>query len=122
MIKAGNLQMQDGSIISTATVGAGSGGNITINIDRQSERCFLFPRFHRIRSGMGTGGDITVTAKNITIRGDQASIDANCWTDIAAQTFGSGQGGSITIRADNLRCWMVVLSPLISCRRKLSQP
>jgi filamentous hemagglutinin family protein len=101
MIKAGNLQMQDGSVISTTTMGAGRGGDIHVDVAGDLN---LLP-FSEISSNTvqsGTGGDITVKAKDITVQGDQASIDANCWTNISAQTFGSGQGGSITIRAGNI--------------------
>jgi filamentous hemagglutinin family protein len=102
VIKAENLQMKEASTISTANVGAGRGGNITINLENDLT---LLPSSEISSNTVrgGTGGNIAVAAKNVTIAGDQASIDASRWTDISAQTFGAGLGGSIAIRADSLR-------------------
>ena len=100
-IKAGNLTMSEASIINTSTVGTGNSGNITVNVENSLT---LLP-YSEISSNTvqsGRGGDIAVTARNVTIAGDQASIDGNHWTAIAAQTFGSGHGGTIKIRADTL--------------------
>jgi filamentous hemagglutinin family protein len=102
VIKAGKLQMQEASTISAATVGAGRGGNITINVDNDLT---LLPSSEISSNTVrgGTGGDIAVTARNVIVAGDQTSIDENRWTNISAQTFGSGQGGSITIGADSIQ-------------------
>ena len=54
--------------------GAGNSGNITVNVEKSLT---LLP-YSEISSNTvqtGRGGDIAVTAKNVTIAGDQASID-----------------------------------------------
>ena len=101
-IKAANLQMQEMAMIAAASLGPGNAGNITVNVDNNLT---LLP-ITEISSNTvdtGRGGNISITAKNISISADQFSIDNDLFTGIAAQTRGAGVGGDISIRADNIQ-------------------
>ncbi|WP_035158174.1 two-partner secretion domain-containing protein [Calothrix sp. 336/3] len=94
-IKARNFSMLNGAIIQAiiGTNSQGKGGTIKINVDETFQMSNLSGIDTFINNGAkGTGGDIFITTKDLFIT-DGAQISAN--------TFGNGDAGNITIKANN---------------------
>jgi filamentous hemagglutinin family protein len=92
------LLVQDGSVVSVATVGAGKGGNLTINATD-----FVQVIGRSVDGGFGSGlsaransnatrdaGDLTINTRQLLVR-DGASV--------SAATFGAGKAGNLTVNA-----------------------
>jgi filamentous hemagglutinin family protein len=89
-IETGTLQAQDGAIITTSTLGAGKGGELTINATDRVEvigsRLFTdaFP------DTTGAAGELTINTPVLLVK-DGAIVTAS--------TFGAGQGGNLIVNA-----------------------
>lgn len=100
-IETGKLTVKDGAQISTATFGAGNGGNLTIRalesvelIGRTLNSDFASGVFSQADIGStGNAGNITINTKHLILR-DGANISTS--------TFGFGNAGNLFIIASNL--------------------
>ncbi len=93
---AGSLQVADGAEIASATLGAGNGGSVTVNVTGQvmlsgaGSNNFDSGIFAQSMS-RGTGGD----AGSVTLAA--ASLQVLDGAEIASSTFGTGRGGSVSV-------------------------
>jgi len=91
------LQLTDGTNITSVTDSSGQGGNINIsvteNVILSGEDSDLFPRILTTTEGSGNGGTLQLTTNQLSII-DGAIISADSW--------GTGQGGNIQIQANDL--------------------
>ena len=106
LINARELELVDGGLISTDTLGPGQGGDLTIHADRV------------ILDGSGSGDILTGIFLNTIDRGMHAGDSGNLTIEnaqggninelvvrmatINAATFGPGRGGDIKIKSDRL--------------------
>jgi filamentous hemagglutinin family protein len=109
MIETDTLQVLDGSAITAGAFGTGPGGNIVVEADNvlvsgvhpepyvdATGVTNLAPSAIGSQSGVngGSAGNVTITATN--------SIQLLDGGRLGADTFGDGDGGNITARADNV--------------------
>ena len=104
MIDAQNLMLMDGGLISTDTLGAGRGGDLTIMADNMildgsaSGDIFTGIFMNVLIGSTGVGGNLTIEnseggpINSLVIRSALMST----------ATFGSGRGGNINIQSDEL--------------------
>jgi len=107
-IQSNNMSVRGGSNLNASALGTGDGGSIVINTDTlevsggypdlvEDAIGFYLPSISAIVSQAGTGGgaagDITINTGTLKI------ADGGL---IAADTFGSGAGGTIHLKADNI--------------------
>lgn len=88
LIRAGDVQLRDGAIISTSTSGGGSGGNITLTVDRSLN---LIGIDSSDRSSPGEV-NLDATSRDFIARSSR----------ILALTGGRGHAGTIRIRAGQI--------------------
>lgn len=93
-VSAKQLILQDGSQINVGTFGAEQAGNLTVIADSieligtsESDSSGLFSQ---TRDGSGRAGDLTISTRQLTVKNG---------AQVAASTFGPGQGGSLTVKA-----------------------
>ncbi|MDZ7958687.1 MAG: filamentous hemagglutinin N-terminal domain-containing protein [Aulosira sp. DedQUE10] len=93
-----DLLVRDGSIVTTATFGAGKGGNLTVNangrveVNGESANGFLGRLSTSANEGLtGNAGDLTIYTQDLIVR-DGGQVDA--------ATFGQGKGGNLTVNAN----------------------
>jgi len=115
-INAVNLYLRDGALISSATIGPGKGGNITIDVENSIDLSGKYQFYNTIGSSRISVASIIVhhesdsyiiptdlrfgNAGHVTIIADQLNLtDA---ADITANTRHSGQGGNIDIHVNKL--------------------
>lgn len=106
LINTSKLTLADGSIVSTATLGAGDGGNILINASELVDLRRTPPNsvlatglFTNSLMGTGTGGDLIINTKNIQVEeGALISSSSGLINSQGLVPFG-GNGGNITINA-----------------------
>ena len=100
-VNAQNLSLQDGGNITTATFGAGKGGDINVNVTN-STQLFRTPdgiierassRIASLTNGTGDSGDIFLSTP---------SLKASTGSSITSGPTESGNGGSINIKADSI--------------------
>jgi filamentous hemagglutinin family protein len=94
-IRAQNLILQEGGVIGARTFGPGAGGAINLSIAEDIlllEHSPLNPRFFSgisaLTGGTGQGGEIEVSARNLTARNGGS---------LASVTFGAGASGGVTL-------------------------
>ncbi|MDZ7960755.1 MAG: S-layer family protein [Aulosira sp. DedQUE10] len=97
-INTQDLFVRDGAQVAAATLGAGKGGDLTVNASRQIELVGT-SKDVRIVSGLfasaqqgsiGDAGDLTINTQNLFIR-DGAQVNTS--------TFGVGKAGNLTVNA-----------------------
>ncbi len=106
-IETDKLIVRDGAVVSTATVGAGQGGNLTVgasksvelsgtSVDGRSKSSLeatsgsaFFPI-----AATGNAGDLKIATRELIVR-DGAQV--------AVASLGSGRAGNLGIRADSIR-------------------
>ncbi|MBE9004203.1 S-layer family protein [Fortiea sp. LEGE XX443] len=95
------LQIFDGAQVSVGTLGAGNGGNLTVDattsvtlIGRSVNGEFASGLFNQAESqATGNAGDLTITT---------ATFQVFDGAQVSAGTLGSGNGGSLTVNATKL--------------------
>ncbi len=107
-IMAHNLQVTDKGIISGATDGSGSSGNIVINLS-EGLRIADGGEISAITTGSGSAGQIELVADTVELSGKNAfsftetdGTDALAFARISTQTDASGNGGTIGITAKQI--------------------
>lgn len=98
-IQARNLDILDGSVISTTIGGTGNGGDIILQIDETVRFAGNNPRTDNssaafsglLPNGAGTGGDIRIQARNLEVLSGAGLIASN---------LGTGTGGNILLQID----------------------
>jgi filamentous hemagglutinin family protein len=112
-IKTGNLNLQESSIISAATLGQGSGGDIKIQVGELIELAqtlndsilptIIFTNSVSLKSdssNLGDAGDIKIETNNLIVKdGARISSASGILTNEGLIPFG-GAGGDIDIQAD----------------------
>jgi filamentous hemagglutinin family protein len=88
-----------GSNIISSSVGAGSGGDVTVVTSRLALRSGNRIQTHAWSTG--AGGDVNVSADRILLRGVNRQIPSLA-SGILALTAGDGEGGDVNVRADRL--------------------
>ncbi|GAA6617547.1 filamentous hemagglutinin N-terminal domain-containing protein [Scytonema sp. NUACC26] len=99
-INTQSLTVRDGAQVSTATLGRGKGGNLSVNASNKVE---VIGRSTdgRATSGLFTstdirstknGGDLTIKTQDLVVR-DGAQV--------STATFGTGKGGNLSVNASN---------------------
>jgi filamentous hemagglutinin family protein len=105
----GNLVMQaqaltvaSGARVSSSTYGPGQGGTLTIKVDSialsgmgpdGSRPSGVFADAQGLNPGAGSAGAITLQAQTLTV---------SSGARVSSSTFGPGQGGTLTIKADSI--------------------
>jgi filamentous hemagglutinin family protein len=92
-ITAGNLKLEDGAEISSATKGFGQGGNIELTIAdtlQLASQSGILANTESEETDAGDAGLINIDTKNLQL--SEGAV-------IQSSTFGFGQGGKIDIRA-----------------------
>ena len=88
-ITAASLAMADGTIVSTSTGGAGSGGAVTVDVaGALSVGNFAIITSNANPRSTGNAGRVSVTAGSLSLSGVG---------QIATTTFGAGNGGDVTV-------------------------
>ncbi|MGF1479882.1 MAG: filamentous hemagglutinin N-terminal domain-containing protein [Cyanophyceae cyanobacterium] len=82
------LSLREGAIVTTATLGAGSGGDLFVNASEQVE--LTSSGLVSTALGSGNAGDVSIETGTLTVR-DGAVISTS--------TLGSGAGGKLTVEA-----------------------
>jgi filamentous hemagglutinin family protein len=99
VIRGGQLVIADqGTSVKADTLGAQNGRGIDIELTEGLE-LRNGAQITTTTSGVGKGGDISITAPSILLDGD--SFDDT--PSIVSETFSSGTGGSIILRADSVK-------------------
>ncbi len=96
-IATNNLMIQDGAEVSSRTTSSATGGSLNVNASN-SIQLLGFSHINPLFStrlaarnfGSGTGGDITISTRQLTI------VDGAA---VAATIYGNGNGGNITVNA-----------------------
>ncbi|MBW4564984.1 MAG: S-layer family protein [Mojavia pulchra JT2-VF2] len=96
-INTRQLLVRDGAAISASTIGAGKGGNLTVNatdsvqvIGRSANDRFASALSVQTGSATGDAGNLTINTRQLLVR-DGAAVGAG--------TFGAGKGGNLTVNA-----------------------
>ncbi|OUL35949.1 S-layer family protein [Nostoc sp. 106C] len=95
--KGGNLivntphfLMEDGTQVAVSTLGAGRGGNLTINAEN-SVQVISSDLFTTVESGSGNAGNLTINTQHLRVLESGA--------EITTATFGEGKAGNLTVNA-----------------------
>jgi len=105
-VEANNIEMTNGAIIATATLGTGDSGDINITTDSlelSGTGSFLLLPDNPIPSGIFTTVALSIASGN----GGNIAIDTGSLTifdggQIRAGTFGSGESGNIVVKAEDI--------------------
>jgi large exoprotein involved in heme utilization and adhesion len=102
VINAGNLELRDEAIISTATFGTGNGGDLLVTTGN-----ILIAGGNLVslaaKVNSGDAGDIFIKADTLEMHSDTGiSNDTVSVISSDTQSTGTGAGGDITIEADNI--------------------
>jgi filamentous hemagglutinin family protein len=97
-IKTGQLQLDDGAVISTITQGIGTAGNILIKATKgvfiAGESPIINPSsLLALTTASGNAGTIEIAAEQLILREG---------TQISTESFGKGSGGNITLQVKGL--------------------
>lgn len=105
-IDTGQLKIQDGSIISSSTLGSGPGGDITINALQGVEITRTLPEtllptgiLNNTIFGSGTGGNIQITTGQLSIREGALIVTSTGTGPNVGSLAAGGPGGNIQIEA-----------------------
>jgi filamentous hemagglutinin family protein len=100
IIRAGDTELTNRSIISTNALGTARGGSLSLTSDRL--RIFDGSQLSASTSGSGNAGSLTVQASDIEISGVGRDLIPSL---IAAGTLpnSSGAGGNLTVNSDRIR-------------------
>ncbi|MCT7993864.1 beta strand repeat-containing protein [Laspinema olomoucense] len=105
-IETAHLRIQDGSIISSSTLGTGPGGDITINASQRVEISRTIPEnllptgiLNNTVFGSGTGGDIKITTGQLSIREGALIVTSTGTGPNVGSLAAGGPGGNIQIEA-----------------------
>lgn len=105
-IETGYLRIQDGSIISSSTLGSGPGGDITINASEKVEISRTLPEnllptgiLNNTIFGSGTGGDIKITTGQLSLREGALIVTSTGTGPNVGSLAAGGPGGNILIEA-----------------------
>ncbi|MEH1827019.1 MAG: filamentous hemagglutinin N-terminal domain-containing protein [Nostoc sp.] len=98
-IKTQDLLVRDGAVVSTGTVGAGKGGNLTVNATGSVQLIGTtangnLPSALSTNTGVGStgnAGDLRITTKDLFVQ-DGARV--------TTATSGTGKGGNLTVNAN----------------------
>lgn len=98
-IEANQLQLQDGAVVTSATLGRGNGGDLTIRAgevllsgaDAAGRTSFLTTQVGP--TGVGNAGDLSIEANSLQLQDS---------TIVSSATFGRGNSGDLTIRASTI--------------------
>ncbi|MUG91175.1 filamentous hemagglutinin N-terminal domain-containing protein [Scytonema sp. UIC 10036] len=91
MITTQDLIIQNGALVTSATSGAGKGGNLTVNASGSVEVMSASRLSASTNQGLtGNAGDLTINTQNLLVR-DGGQVDA--------VTFGARNGGNLIINA-----------------------
>jgi filamentous hemagglutinin family protein len=99
-IVTNQLQVLDGASVSASTAGEGKTGDLTINaqnIELRGATTDSNPSgvFSQVTAGaMGKGGNINITTERLAASGGGT---------ISASTFGAGDAGNLTLKAENIQ-------------------
>ncbi|NEO45773.1 MAG: filamentous hemagglutinin N-terminal domain-containing protein [Moorea sp. SIO4A3] len=97
-ITTGQLIVSDGAQVSASTFGEGDGGNLSVDADSKvqvigTSASGRFPSgLFAQTSETGNGGDVSISTGELMVS-DGAQV--------AASTFGEGEGGNLTVNADS---------------------
>ncbi|KYC35221.1 hypothetical protein WA1_08670 [Scytonema hofmannii PCC 7110] len=99
-INTQDLLVRDGAEISSSTLGAGKGGNLSVNaigrvqvVGRSADDSFSSGLFASANQGStGDAGNLIITTKDLLVR-DGA--------EVIVSTFSTGKGGNLTVNASN---------------------
>ncbi|ELS02214.1 filamentous hemagglutinin family N-terminal domain [Xenococcus sp. PCC 7305] len=105
-ITAGSLTLTDGGLVSTATLGQGDAGDVTVNV---RESIIISGLSELARAGLsanavirnGNGGNVNVVADEITID-NGGTIEASNFDSLGIVSPGTGEPGNINITANSL--------------------
>ncbi|MCT7968368.1 S-layer family protein [Laspinema sp. D1] len=105
-IETGHLRIQDGSIISSSTLGSGPGAEIIINASQGVEITGTRPEnllptgiLNNTVFGSGTGGDIKITTGQLRIREGALIVTSTGTGPNVGSLAAGGPGGNIQIEA-----------------------
>jgi filamentous hemagglutinin family protein len=99
VVEAQQVHLSGGAQIVSATFGPGKGGTVTVqatevNLEGATpDNSFLSGVFVNAQGGTGDAGDIVVEAQQVHLSGG---------AQITSGTFGSGKGGTVTVRATTM--------------------
>ena len=100
-VRAGELVIRDGGLISSATDTAGNAGKVTVAADRIE---FVDDgRIFNGTNGAGDGGDIVVRAKIIFADVGADPTENHTGISASANPASGGEGGDVTVTADRIR-------------------
>jgi len=102
-IQAGNLSLENGGLITSATLGSGRGGNISLTIagtarfDSQNpaQIALIASESRGELTDAGVGGDVSVQANQVTLSGNNARF--------STASYGSASGGTLTVQAADMQ-------------------
>ncbi|MDM8524061.1 filamentous hemagglutinin N-terminal domain-containing protein [Desulfococcaceae bacterium HSG8] len=94
-INAGQITLTDGALVSSDTYGFGQGGAIVIKAEEtlglsEGSKIFATSQKEEVNINTGNAGHIEIEARRIMLK-DKSQINVS--------TFGSGEGGTVTVRA-----------------------
>ncbi|MCT7982899.1 S-layer family protein [Laspinema sp. A4] len=105
-IETSHLRIQDGSIISSSTLGSGPGADITINASQGIAISRTLPEnllptgiLNNTVFGSGTGGDIKITTGQLSIREGALIVTSTGTGPNVGSLAAGGPGGNIQIEA-----------------------
>ncbi|NJM69834.1 MAG: S-layer family protein [Scytonema sp. RU_4_4] len=98
-ISASTLRFEGGAYVSTATYGAGKGGNLSV--DAQDVQLIGTTANHEFASGLFTSAYSTGDAGNLTIKTNTLLVRDGA--QVGAGTFGAGKGGNLRIDAQDVQ-------------------
>jgi filamentous hemagglutinin family protein len=90
-LRAARVILESDAMVSAATTGEGNAGNVTIAVDTLQVND-SFNALDTSTNANGNGGDISVTARSITLESAR----------FVAETLDAGDGGTISVTADTL--------------------
>jgi filamentous hemagglutinin family protein len=96
-IATGSLNMSNGALIATSTIGKGNAGNVKINaneiisVDGDKNGIFSSILSQVEKTGKGNSGGIDITTKNLSVTNGGS---------VSVSTFGEGNAGNVKINAN----------------------
>lgn len=90
LINTRDFLIEDGVQVAVSTLGAGRGGDLTINA-QNAVQVISSDLLTTVESGTGDAGDLTINTQQLRVLGSGA--------EITTATFGEGKAGSLTVNA-----------------------